>query len=339
MGYKHFTLETREILQRLLSQGHSMRSCARILGYCPSAICREVRKGTKNLDGKGRYDPHRAHGRAVWHRRRASLKGKNFDPAVIDYVRWGLKQYWSPEQICNRMRLDFPSNERLRISFKTIYRWLKQGVREQHSHPWRGYSKYLRLKRQGKSFSGSGSTTRGEAPNLPSIECRPAEANKRNRFGDWEGDLIQGRRRQGYLMTLVERSLGVLFAQPCRDKSSESVNRAILKAFQGFPLKYVRTITFDRGKEFYGYEKLQDELGAKIYFCHPHSPNERGQNEQANGLLRQFFPKNKSLDNVSNEKVRWAVALINNRPKKKYGYRTTRELVERCGLYDVLNFI
>jgi IS30 family transposase len=236
------------------------------------------------------------------------------------------------------MRLDFPENDRMRISFKTIYRWLEQGVKIKKSHPWRGYSRYLRLKRKGKTFSRDVSETRGRRGDLPSIEDRPKAANQRSRFGDWEGDLIRGFRGQGYLLTLVERSLGLLLAQPCPNKSPDSVNRAILSAFKGFPLEWIRTIAVDRGKEFYGYEQLQKKLKTKVFFCHPHSPNERGQNEQINGLLRQFFPKRKPLSGVSKEKIQWAVALINNRPKKKFGYRTTRELIKQRGLYDVLTF-
>lgn len=338
MGHKHFTLDKREILQRLLEQGHSIRSCARILGYSPSAVSREVRKGTRDLDGRGKYDHQRSHSRTMWHRRRASRKGKHFDPAVLDYVRQGLEQYWSPEQICNRMRLDFPENDGMRISFKTIYRWLEQGVKIKSSHPWRGYSRYLRLKRRGKTFSRSGSDTRGRRDDLPCIEDRPEVVSRRSRFGDWECDLLRGFRGQGYLVTLVERSLGLLLAQPCQDKSPDSVNQAILAAFKGFPLRRIKTITVDRGTEFYGYEQLQQELKAKVFFCHPYCPGERGQNEQVNGLLRQFFPKRKQLSGVSSEKIHWAVALINNRPKKKFNYRTTRELIKQSGLYDVLTF-
>lgn len=339
MGHRHLTLDKREILQRLLERGHSIRSCASILGYSPSAISKEVKKGTWNLDGRGKYDCQRSHGRSVWHRRQASRRGKHFDPAVLEYVRQGLKRYWSPEQICNRMRLDFPDDKRMRISFKTIYRWLERGTKTRPVHPWKGYGRYLRLKRQGKSFSRVGPDTRGRRSGLPSIEERPDAANRRGRFGDWECDLIRGFRGQGYLVTLVERSLGLLLAQPCPNKSPVSVNHAVFSAFKGLPLKRIKTITVDRGKEFYGYEQLQKKLKAKVYFCHPHCPSERGQNEQVNGLLRQFFPKRKPLSGVSNDKIQWAVSLINNRPKKKWGYRTTRELIQQCGLNDVLTLV
>lgn len=338
MGYKYFTLDKREILQRLLEQGRSVRDCARILGYSPSAVSLEISKGSKKIHGGRRYDPWHAHHRACRLRRRASRKGKSFDQAVLEYVRRGLMMYWSPEQISHRMRLDFPHDKRMRISFKTIYRWLHKGRNSHRPHPWQGYFRYLRLKRPGKVFTRGVREMRGRRHDLPSIEDRPRQAAERGRFGDWEGDLMQGFRRQGYLVTLVERSLGLLMARPCPDKSPDSANKAILAAFENFPRKYIRTITVDRGKEFYGYEQLQEKLQTFVYFCHPHCPNERGQNEQANGLLRQFFPKRKPLSGVGNEQIQWAVALINNRPKKKFGFRTTMELIAQRGLKEVLSF-
>ena len=160
----------------------------------------------------------------------------------------------------------------------------------------------------------------------------------RSRFGDWEGDLIRGHKGQGYLVTLVERSTGLLLAAPCADKRAETVNAATLQCFRSIGAKHVRSITVDRGKEFYGFAALEQQLGAKFYFCHPHSPHERGQNEQANGLLRQFFPKRKALSHVSQAEANRAVAFINNRPKKKFGYRTTMEVIEARGLLQVFSF-
>jgi len=338
MGYRHLTLDKREILQRLLEQGRSVRDCARILGYSPSAISLEIRKGSKNSHGRGKYNHWHAHKRACWLRRRASRKGKGFDQAVLEYVRRRLKMYWSPEQISERLKLDFPDEKRMRISFKTIYRWLHKGRHSHRPHPWQGYFRYLRLKRSGKVFTRGVIEMRGRRHDLPSIEDRPRQVAERGRFGDWEGDLMQGFRRQGYLVTLVERSLGLLMTRPCPDKSPDSVNNAILAAFKGFPRNYIKTLTVDRGKEFYGYKQLQEKLQTLVFFCHPHCPNERGQNEQANGLLRQFFPKRKPLSAVNNEQIQWAVALINNRPKKKLGFRTTMELIAQRGLKEVLSF-
>lgn len=338
MGHRHLTLDKREILGRLLGQGQSIRGIARILGYSPSAISQEIKKGTKKRNGRGRYDHRLAHHRSYWRRKLAYHKKDLFLPEVVDYVRRGLEQYWSPEQIAGRIRLDHPHSPQMRICFKTIYRWLNAGSQSKNPNQWRIYYKYLRLKRGGKRFGCFECDTRGCRSGLPSIEGRPKQVEERSRFGDWECDLIRGYKGQGYLATLVERSTGLLLAQPCENKSMSTVNQAVISLLYGLPQCLVRTITVDRGKEFYGFETIEKKLGTRMYFCHPNCPNERGQNEQANGLLRQFFPKRKPLSGVSNEEVKRAVALINNRPKKKLGYRTTMELIAERNLSKVLSF-
>lgn len=335
MGHVHLTRDKREILGRLLGQGMSIHGIARILGYSPSAICQEIKRSSPSRE---MYDHSRAQKLAVLRRARASRRGKGFREELLEYVRVRLSWYWSPEQIAERVKLDFPNAPRMRISFKTIYRWLQKAARSKKPNPWQPYVRYLRLKRRGKSFLRARNDQRGRRDDLPSIETRPELVAARTRFGDWEGDLIQGHNRQGYLLTLVERSTNLLLAQQCENKNMETVNQAIISSFQGLPQEFVRTITVDRGKEFYGYEDVEKNLQTKVYFCHPYRPNERGQNEQANGLLRQFFPKHKPITGVTKDDVERAVALINNRPKKKFGYRTTMELLAERGLDEVLSF-
>lgn len=225
----------------------------------------------------------------------------------------------------------------MRIGSKTIYRWLNKAARAANPDPWQPSVRYLRLKRRGKSFGHGRLDQREGRSDLPSIELRPAEVTTRSRFGDWECDLIQGYKRQGYLVTLLERSTGLLLAHLCLSKSMKAVNKAILLVFLAVTPEMVRTITFDRGKEFYGFREIERRLGANVYFCHPNCPGERGQNEQADGLLRQFFPKRKSLSGVSRKEVNRAVAMINNRPKKKLGYATTMELLAERGLSEVFS--
>lgn len=338
MGHKHLTLDKREILERLMGQGESLRNIARILGYSPSAISQEIKRTSGSREIKCGYDHKLAHQRACWRRKRASQKGKRFCGAVIDYVRQGLVSYWSPEQIAGRMRLDYPDSQEMRISFKTIYRWLNAGSRSKKPHSWKKYYGFLRLKRRGKRFARGQRERRGHRDGLPSIEDRPKQVEERSRFGDWECDLLRGFKSQGHLVTLVERGTGLLLAGPCADKHVETVNQAIISLLDGLGQELRRTITVDRGKEFYGYETLERTLGIRVYFCHPNCPNERGQNEQLNGLLRQFFPKRQSLAGISNHEVQRAVALINNRPKKKLGFRTTMELIADRKLSEVLSF-
>jgi len=337
MGQRHLTLDRREILARLLEQGHSLRSAANILGYSPSAISQELKR--TGVDGAyAQYSHKKAQWLATLRRRRASQTGKHFSDALLAFVRQGLSLFWSPEQIEGRLKLEFQDDLSMRISFKTIYRWLRQAAESKKPHPWRPYVGVLRLKRRGKCFGRKAYDRRGARSDLTSIETRPETVRMRSRFGDWECDLLRGYKSQGYMVTLVERSTGLVLAQPCATKQAHAVNAAICACLQTVNKAQVHTITVDRGKEFYGYEELERQLKTRVYFCHPHCPNERGQNEQANGLLRQFFPKRKPLSGVSVEQVNRAVALINNRPKKKFGYRTTMELISERGLTRVLSF-
>lgn len=336
MGHKHLTTDKREILERLFNQGHSIRSAARILGYSASAICQEKQRA-KAPSAKRTYRADEAQRRAEYRRNNAYRKRCGYSAELIDFIQQGLRARWSPEQISGRLCREFPDDPRMRIGYKTIYRWLDKAARSSKPAPWRPYVRFLRHKRRGKSFGHGKSDRRGARSDLPSIESRSAEVAARSRFGDWECDLIQGHNRQGYLVTLLERSTGLLLAHPCRSKRMQVVNQAIFAAFRAVTREAVRTITFDRGKEFYGFRELERRLGVDAYFCHPNCPGERGQNEQANGLLRQFFPKRKSLSEVSRKEVNRAVALINNRPKKKLGYATTMELLAERGLNGVFS--
>jgi IS30 family transposase len=337
MGHKQITFEERKILERLREEKHSMGFCAKILGKSVAAISLEIKKGSKNINRYGRYSAELAQNRTVLRRRRARSKGKQFPTELIDFIKSGLKNYWSPEQIAGRLQREYPDNPAMRVAFKTIYRWVEAGKLSTEPHPWKGYTQFLRLKRRGKTFQRGKAKYKGKDSSLPSIDERPVEVLTRSRFGDWEGDLIRGFKGQGYIATLVERRTGFLLATPCRSKHLEIVNSSIFEAFLGVPTDLIKTITFDRGKEFYGYEALENKFQAKVYFCHPHCPNERAQNEQTNGLLRQFFPKRHSLANITLSQVKEAVALINNRPKKKLGFRTTIEFLTELGIYQLLS--
>jgi IS30 family transposase len=128
-------------------------------------------------------------------------------------------------------------------------------------------------------------------------------------------------------------------AAHCKNKQKEVVAESILTAFRGLDDRCVKTITLDRGSEFSGYAELEKELNCNVYFCHPQAPNERALNEQTNGLLRQFYPKRKSSNFANPSKLKWAVDLINHRPRKKFDYRTTWEIIEERGLAEVFSLV
>lgn len=338
MGRKQLTEEKREILERLFMQGRSFREIGRIIGYSHVTISREYKKGTRDNDGRGYYCCRLAQDRTCRRRKVANKQTHSYCEELLQYIRQKLRTYWSPELISGRLRVDFPNDDSMRVSFKTIYRWLNAGTACHRAHPWKGFTPFLRRKRQGKQFGRNCDRQRRVLSNLPCISNRPQIVCNRKRFGDWEADLIRGYRGQGYLVTLVERQSGFVTAAHCKRKNIEDVNKGILKALGSLPAQYIKTITVDRGKEFYGFKELEKTLSTQFYFCHPNSPQERGQNEHVNGLLRQFFPKKMSLANISQQQINEATAYLNNRPKKKFNFRTTMEFIAEKGLLQMVTF-
>ena len=338
MGQSHLSREKREIIGRLLEQGFSRRKVASILGYTPSAISQEIKRNSAYFNGELVYRHEIAQKKTAF--RRKQRMGKTSIPdEVVTYVAEGLRQYWSPEQIEGRLKRDFPHQTQFRISFKTIYRWIERS--KQCSSPLgikARYTKYLRLKRQNKILRQSGARPPRNL-NLPSIEDRPHEVDLNTVFGHWEGDLICGHRGKGYFVTMVERTTGFLIAKYCETRQAKLVSSMICDLFSRVNNRFIKTITLDRGSEFSAFEELEQKLECGVYYCHPYCPNERALNEQTNGLLRQFYPKRKATNFADEKRLRWAVDLINHRPRKKFDYRTTWEIIEARGLAPVLSFI
>ncbi|WP_022850132.1 IS30 family transposase [Limisalsivibrio acetivorans] len=321
MSHKHLSIRDREILERLLRQGYSQRKISAILGITQSAVSQEI---SRNKDCCNRYRAKASHSRAL--RRRKKTKGgfrkdKGF---LLNYVREKLEQHWSPEQISGRLKRDYPCESDKHISFKSIYLWVRKGIdHEYRDVPLRGYHKYFRTHRGRKRTIGIKAGSRSAKTDLPRIEDRPEEG-----FGVWESDLISGYNKSGYIATFVERSTGFIWAEKLENKSIKEYNRSAIECIRRFGSSKFKSITVDRGKEFYGYKSV----GVQFYFCNPMSPNERALNENMNGLLRQYFPKRTSFKDVKSEDVYRAVEEINNRPKKRFGYMTTMEVLDSMGI-------
>jgi len=165
-----------------------------------------------------------------------------------------------------------------------------------------------------------------QIPGRVSIHQRPQSANTAKHKGHWEGDTIVGAKNSGYIATLVDRKSLFLVAGFMKNKKSETCIRAILEGFGDICNKDIKTITFDNGTEFYHHRDLSEALECKIYFADPYSAWQRGKNEQVNGMLRRFFPKNMDLSNTTQKDVDKAVDILNNMPRKSLGYRTPYEV-------------
>lgn len=285
MGHKQFPQTQREILARLKGQHVSVTKTAVILVCAPSSVSRELRwTGEK----KGTYQADKAQRRAAW-RIRKDKKASKRTPELITCIQNRLREFWSPEQMEGRQKLMDAERFRLpSVCFKTIYRWIQKDVQSSKKRPFQGYGKYFRLKKHGKVLRRQLLSSICYLPSPPSIEEKPCTAVE---YGHWECDLIDGHKRSGYILTAVERKSGFLTARFCSTRSMECVSACLTELFRSVPPTYRRTLTYNRGKEFFGFREVEARLQVKSYFCHSGCPGERALNEQSNGLLRQFFQK------------------------------------------------
>jgi IS30 family transposase len=236
------------------------------------------------------------------------------------YVVAKIKLGWSPEQIAIRLPIDFEEDETMRISREAIYEWVYgqihrdgYGYAKKGREDLRPYLARRRKRRQTKGTRKSQKTARLEP--LPSIEDRPIEAEGKKVVGHWEGDTLVSRRSLDRIKSVNERVSGIVFFEKTSDGTSASCNRALVERLKTVPSECLKTITQDRGTENMNYEDVEKELNVSCYFARPYSSHERGANENANGLLRRFFPKKTDFAKVSEEELAKAEYLINSRPR------------------------
>lgn len=308
MGYTQLGLSERYQIYQLLKRCWSVAQIASWMRRDRSTIYRELRR---NRGGKG-WRPAQAHDQAMV--RRFGKSGPRLTSEAWAEVERLLRLDWSPEQISRRLQHEGT----VRISHEWIYQYVYRDKRHggalyRHLRQKKTYRK--RLGRHGR---------RGQMRGTVSIDERPKSAESRIWFGHWEGDTIVGKAQRGALLTLVERKARYTVARRLLDRFSEGVGRKVCEAL--LPIRHrVKTITFDNGHEFAAHQTMAEVLNASIFFAHTHSPWERGCNENTNGLLRQYFPKRRPLDNVSRQELAQAVDKLNHRPRKCLGYRTPHE--------------
>ncbi len=230
--------------------------------------------------------------------------------SIEDKIRLG----WSAEQISGRLK-----QENISISHETIYQHISKDKKN-------GGSLYLHLrcqKKRKKRYGTASHDKRGQIPNKVSIDKRPAIVDEKNRIGDWEGDLIIGKNHKKALLTLTDRKSKLVKIVKIDSKKADVVENAVSAALKGVR---IFTLTFDNGKEFTNHENMSKRIEAKIYFAHPYSSYERGLNENTNGLIRQYFKKGSSFENITDQKVKEVENILNNRPRKTLGYCTPMEI-------------
>jgi IS30 family transposase len=300
-----------------LARGESMSAIARQLGRSPSTVCREVAAN----GGPAHYGAWRAHCRAREQVRRPKT-AKLSHPDLAEQVCTWLEEWWSPQEITARLRIEFGDDPMMQVSHETIYQSLfVQGRGE--------------LRRELARCLRSGRTTRrpqgrlhrgGKIVGKVMISERPAEAEDRAVPGHWEGDLIMGSNNRTAVGTLVERSTRfVLLLHLGQAHDAKAVDEAMRRTIATLPGELFRTITWDQGAEMARHANFTVATGIPIYFCDPHSPWQRGSNENTNGLLRQYMPKGTDLSLHSERDLADFARSLNNRPRATLGFMKPSE--------------
>ena len=301
MKYQQLTYAQRYQIFALYSAGYSLRHIAR-LGKAPSTISREIKRNGLTSDG---YDPENAQQMAL-KRRQLSTK-RCLSDATLFIVKTLLSIDWSPDQIAKiSQKLGLP------VSHECIYQLILKDFKS-------GGTLHLHLRHRLKRYRRRLHKQRGRIVGRRSIHLRPNEVNKRLRCGDWEVDTVIGRQGTGAIVTLLERKTRTYLIKKVPSKCANVVADAIIDMLQPLaPL--VHTITSDNGLEFAEHQRIANTLKTEVYFADPYASYQRGANENANGLLRQYVPKGTDLRTVSDADLAWYQRLINFRPRKILGY-------------------
>ena len=307
-SYKQLAYEQRYQIYFMLKMGFSQTDIAKEMGVHRSTISRELRRN----QGRRGYRPKQAHRFALSRRNKAKTY---ITPETWDWIEQLIREDWSPEQISGRLRY----RKGIHISHEWIYQHIYEDKRKNGD-----LHRHLRCQKKRRKRYGS-YDRRGKLSNRVSIEQRPADVETRQRIGDWEVDTMIGKRHKQALVTLVERKSRLVLLRKVKQRTADSVENAITHLLA--PWRHdVHTITADNGKEFANHEQIAEELNADFYFAHPNAAWERGSNENAIGLVRQYFPKKQSFDHITHEDTELVMNLLNNRPRKCLDFKTPIEV-------------
>ena len=296
--YKQLTQEQRYQIYALMRMGHNQTEIAEIVSVHKSTVSRELQRNR----GQRGYRPKQAHQLALSRRNKAK---RRIQPETWELIEAKLRLDWSPEQISGWMM----RKEGISVSHEWIYQSIladKQAGGDLYRH--------LRCQKKRRKRYG-GYDRRGQLPNRRSIEERPEIVDQRERLGDWEVDTILGKGRRQAIVTLTERKTRLALIRKVDQHTAQTVQAAITHLLKPWK-SLVHTLTADNGKEFAGHQEISHILEADFFFAHPYAAWERGSNENMNGLLRQYFPKGRDFDTISEEEIEVVMFKLNHRPRK-----------------------
>jgi IS30 family transposase len=316
----------RAVIMVARRQGLSMREIGRLVGRSPSTISRELRR---NRRFPRRYDARIAQ---VWADRRAPRPQPMklaLDPRLHEFVQTRLDMKWSPEQVSSALKTEFPAEERMRLSPETIYRSIYVQARGSLKRELEAKLRTGRTLRKPRRQAAADGRGQYRISDMVMISERPAEVADRAVPGHWEGDLIVGKDSGSQIGTLVERSTRycLLVALPA-SREADVVAAALIETIKTLPAELVKSLTWDQGIEMAAHKKVTVATGVEIYFCDPHSPWQRGSNENTNGLLRQYFPKGTDLSLHTPEHLAFVARELNGRPRKTLEWKSPAQALD-----------
>jgi len=318
------TLAEREEISRGIAVGQSVRSMAGCLGRSPSTVSREINRN----GGPARYRAAGADKRAWAMARRPKLCKLARHPRLCRAVARKLERDWSPEQIAGWLKRGYRGDPAWQVSHETIYRSLFVQARGVLKKELLAHLRSRRPIRRSR-HAGAKGDGRGQIPDMVSIRQRPAAAEDRAVPGHWEGDLLSGS-ANSYIVTLVERQTRYVMLAKVANKDTHSVVKALIGQVGKLPNELRKSLTWDRGKELADHKRFTVATDIDVYFCDPHSPWQRGSNENTNRLLRQYFPKGIDLSSYSQAQLNKVARQLNERPRKTLDFETPAERFNAC---------
>jgi len=312
--YSRLSLSERQLIEQHLREGKSQSWIAKALGRHKATISREMRKGSYSRASYRALKAQKLANTLKTRNRRARKIQGALEAAILSYL---FDLQCSPFQIQGRLKREYPSIEELHVSHETIYKYIYESpLRQRITSCLRRGRKRRRHKR---------APSRGGIRNKVSISQRPDLSN-REELGHWEGDLIVGKENQSAMATLVERSSRYTIILPLEAKNSPSVVDAMVTALKQLPRHLRKSLTYDQGSEMAEHERLSKEVNMPVYFADPGKPQQRGTNENTNGLIRQYFPKKTDLRTYSDAEISEVQRKLNARPKGVLKFATPSEV-------------
>ena len=305
MNYKNLSQIERYQIASLMKAQHSITQIASLIGRHKSTISRELHR---NAGSRG-YRPKQASELAI-ERSEQSRNACTVAPWVKEQASALLRLRGSPEQVASC----------LPVSHETLYQYV-YADKASGGKLW----KNLRCQKQKRKRYASGLDRRGQIPNRRPLSERPLHIEGRKQVGHWECDTVIGANHKQAIVTVVERKSGYAVIAKVSNKTSDLVGAAIIRVLKPFEAR-VKTLTYDNGKEFCGHAEIDQALGSTGYFARPFASWERGSNENFNGLLRQYVPKKRPMADITDEEIRMIENRLNNRPRKRLGFKTPAEV-------------